>query len=72
MKYRAVRKDMKIRAVLFLWGSLTLSALLVRNVHVAVFLLLVGIGVTAYIVSLKTLTSEMEETANNENGAEYG
>lgn len=72
MKYRAVRKDMKIRAVLFLWGSLTLSVLLVRNVHVAVFLLLVGIGVTSYIVSLKTLTSDMEETANNENGAEYG
>ncbi|MGE4266853.1 MAG: YbaN family protein [Deferribacterales bacterium] len=61
MKYRAVRKDMKIRAVLFLWGSLTLSALVVRNVHVAAMLLVVGIGVTAYIVSLKTMTAEMEE-----------
>ncbi|MCD8553428.1 YbaN family protein [Seleniivibrio sp.] len=61
MKYRAVRKDMKIRAVFFLWGSLILSALLVRNVHVAAILLIVGIGVTAYIVSLKTMTAEMEE-----------
>ena len=61
MKYRAVRKDMKIRAVLFLWGSLTLSALVVRNVHVAAMLLVVGIGVTAYIVSLKNITAEMEE-----------
>jgi len=63
MKYRAVRKDMKIRAVLLLWGSLLLSALLVRNLHVIFVLLVVGMGVTAYILSLKTMTAEMEREA---------
>ncbi|WP_303850179.1 YbaN family protein [Seleniivibrio woodruffii] len=66
MKYRAVRKDMKIRAVLFLWGSLILSALIVQKIHVAGVLFAVGIGVTVYIVSLKTMTDEMEAAAETE------
>jgi len=66
MKYRAVRKDMKIRAVLFLWGSLILSALLVQKIYVAAILFAVGVGVTIYIVSLKTLTADMEAAAETE------
>lgn len=66
MKYRAVRRDMKIRAVLFLWGSLILSALVVRKIHVAAILFVVGVGVTIYIVSLKTLTADMEAAAETE------
>jgi hypothetical protein len=66
MKYRAVRKDMKIRAVLFLWGSLMLSALVVQKLYVAGILFAVGVVVTIYIVSLKTLTADMEAAAETE------
>jgi len=66
MKYRAVRKDMKTRAVLFLWGSLVLSALVVQKIHVAGILFVVGVGVTAYILSLRTMTDEMETAAETE------
>lgn len=44
----------KARALAFLWGMLALSVLLTRSLHLGIFLALVGVGVTAHILLIKT------------------
>lgn len=58
MVYRAVPKKTKIGALIFLWSTLILSAVLVPSFHVRIFLLLVGIAVTIHLAILKTLCLE--------------
>ena len=54
MTYRAVRKSVKIKALLFLWMSLLLSIYIISNLYLDIFLLLIGISVSAHLLSLKT------------------
>lgn len=44
----------KVRALVFLWGMLALSVLLTRSLHLALFLALVGVAVSAHILLMKT------------------
>lgn len=55
MTYRAVRKSVKIKALIFLWVSLLISIFTISNLYLDILLLLIGISVSAHIISLKTL-----------------
>lgn len=52
-----VPRRVKVRSLAFLWGMLLLSVLLTRSVHLALFLALVGMAVTAHILLIKTSKS---------------
>lgn len=54
--YRAMRKSAKVKAIGLLWLSLGLSLYLVKNIYVDVSLIIIGIGVTIYLLTLKTLS----------------
>ncbi|MDD3998306.1 MAG: YbaN family protein [Sphaerochaetaceae bacterium] len=55
----------KRRAIIMLWSSMALSALIVRNLIVILFLVIVGSIVTAHIVLIKT-KRELPRTTNQE------
>ncbi len=56
--YKAVTKKAKIMALILLWTSLTISMLLVTNLHVRLLLSAVGIGVTVHLLLMKTIKKE--------------
>lgn len=56
--YKAVKKSIKISGLIFLWITLVSSMLVVANVHVRIFLFIVGIGVSIHLVKLKTLDKD--------------
>jgi len=58
LNYRAVSKKTKIGAMMFLWSTLMVSMVLVESLHIRLFLVAVGIGVTVHLMLLKTLSSE--------------
>jgi uncharacterized membrane protein YbaN (DUF454 family) len=53
--YRAVRRRVKIGAVIFLWVTLAISIFLVNNIYIRILLIFVGISVSIHILTLKTL-----------------
>ncbi len=53
--YKAIDKKTKIGSMLFLWCSLGVSAYLIENLYVRIFLMVVGIGVSIHILMLKTM-----------------
>ena len=57
---KAVTKKVKKTAISVLWMSLITSIMFIENILIRVFLALLGLGVSIYIVSLKT----MEKTDN--------
>jgi uncharacterized membrane protein YbaN (DUF454 family) len=58
MKYRGMRKSTKVKAVSTLWLSLGLSIYIVKNLYVDALLISIGIAVSLYLLSLKTITEE--------------
>jgi uncharacterized protein len=56
--YKAVLKSTKIGAFIFLWGTLILSMFLFNNLHLRIFLILIGIGVSVHLYTLKTIRKE--------------
>lgn len=58
LTYRAVKKSTKIGALIYLWLTLLISFLLVSNLYLRLFLISVGIGVSIYLFTLKTLSKE--------------
>ncbi|CUH94697.1 putative membrane protein [Propionispora sp. 2/2-37] len=55
LTYRAVKRRTKILALLLLWSSLALSSFGIQILYIKLLLLVVGIGVSAHILSLHTL-----------------
>lgn len=53
--YRAIKRKTKFLAISSLWGSLGLSMILLPNVYICLLLFFLGMGVSFYILSLKTL-----------------
>lgn len=49
-----VPRAVKVQALVWLWGMLILSLLLTRSLHLALFLALVGAGVTVHILVIGT------------------
>lgn len=56
--YKAVPMRTKIGALIFLWSTLSISAVLVPSLHIKIFLMVVGIGVTIHLITLKTMSAE--------------
>jgi Uncharacterized protein conserved in bacteria len=50
LKYRAVKRRTKIISLIFLWGSLTLSIVLVHNLYIDLLLVFVGLAVSTHIL----------------------
>ena len=49
-----VPKSVKIKSIVFLWMMLAISALITKNLLIAIMLIIVGIGVTIHLYLLKT------------------
>ena len=58
LKFKAVDPRVKKQALIILWVGLIASGLLVQNNWIRAGLLVIGIGVTLHISSLKPLTPE--------------
>jgi len=58
MEHRGMRKSTKVKAISTLWLSLGISIYIVKNLYVDVLLIFVGICVSFYLLSLKTITEE--------------
>jgi uncharacterized membrane protein YbaN (DUF454 family) len=68
MTYKAIKRSTKIGSVLFLWISLAISIIIVQNLHVRIFLILVGIVVSIHLLMMKTISKEkitMKERLTN-------
>ena len=55
LKYRAVKRNTKIAAFILLWISLTISIVLVHNLHIDLLLVFVGLAVSIHILLLKNI-----------------
>ncbi len=69
--HKAVRRSTRTGTLALLWVTLFLSCLALPYLHVRIFLILVGIGVTAHLCMLKTMPDEAfltppDETEINE------
>ena len=62
LTYKAISKKTKVCAVVFLWGTLLISALLVSSLHLRILLAASGVGVTVHLMTLRTLSSEEMKT----------
>jgi len=58
MEHKAIKRNTKIGALIFLWVSLAVSAYFVDIWYVRIILAAVGIGVSIHILSMKTLNSK--------------
>lgn len=55
LTYRAITRSTRYGALFFLWVTLIISMLVIANLHLIIFLIAVGIGVTIHLFALKTL-----------------
>lgn len=53
--YKAVSKRIKVGTLIILWATLILSILLAGYLHVRIILVLIGLGVTMHLCTLKNL-----------------
>ena len=58
LTYKAIPKKTKVGTMIFLWSTLIFSMILVSSLHIRIFLLVVGVAVTAHLLMLKTLSHE--------------
>lgn len=69
--YRAVPKNTKIFSLIFLWATLVTSMFLVGHWPVRALLVLVGVGVSMHLLTLKTIdTSESNKHGRREDAVE--
>lgn len=62
--YRAVKREVKVMALITLWLSITLSFLSVSSIYLRVFLVTVVIGVSIHLIVLKTLPDKKQGNSN--------
>jgi uncharacterized membrane protein YbaN (DUF454 family) len=66
-QYRAITKGNKILALALLWGTIGYSTLWgTRNVVARIFLLVIAVGVTVHVLSLRTWKDEMTASRNGQ------
>lgn len=58
LTYKAVPKKTKFGTIIFLWSTLIFSMIVVSSFHVRIFLFVVGLGVSAHLLMLKTMNQE--------------
>ncbi|NLZ73766.1 MAG: DUF454 domain-containing protein [Bacteroidales bacterium] len=61
IKYKAVSRKSKIISITVLWAVLSISFIAVNSLHVKIFLIIVGIGVTCHLVLLKSLEKVLQK-----------
>jgi uncharacterized protein len=68
IKYKAVSRNSKIVSIAVLWAVLSVSLFASDSLHIKLFLLIIGVGVTCHLVLLKSLEKvlqkEKEKTLN--------
>lgn len=64
--YRAINKNTRIGAMIFLWASLSFSIFVVPNLHLRIFLIVVGVGVSIHLFTLKTMNKRIECVAKQQ------
>ena len=67
LTYRAITQRTRVVALIFLWATLLTSASISESLHLRLFLLAVGIGVSIHLFVLKTMSGEvLQETGRND------
>ena len=61
IKYKAVSRNSKIVSIAMLWAVLSISLFVSNSLHIKLFLLIVGIGVTCHLVLLKSLEKVLQK-----------
>lgn len=56
--YRAVSRSVKVGTLILLWSTLLVSIMLVNNIYIRVVLLVVGVGVSVHVLTLKTMVKQ--------------
>ncbi len=56
LTFKAIPKKTKIGTIIFLWSTLGISILMMTSLHIRLFLIAVGAGVTIHLLTLKTLS----------------
>lgn len=59
LKHKAITLTTKISSILLLWLSLAVSMFWVENIFIVLLLILIGLGVSWHILSLKTFKKNM-------------
>lgn len=54
-EYHAIKRKVKITAIITLWITLVISAMLINNIYIRILLFVVGVSVTVHILYIKTL-----------------
>lgn len=57
-EHRALKQSTKVTSVATMWLSMGLSMYFIKNIYVSALLVLIGVSVSYYIISLKTLKPE--------------
>lgn len=60
-QYRAVKRRTKAISIVLLWVTLGISIYLVDVLYVRILLYVVGVGVTAHLIQIKTLEKVLAE-----------
>lgn len=66
LTYRAIDKKTRMGALIFLWASLSFSIFIVPNLHLRIFLITVGVGVSVHILTLKTMNRKIKYVAKQQ------
>ena len=70
-EHKAITRHTKVVILLLLWGTLGYTAFgVISTLAIRILLLLIGVGVTIHILSLKTLTPEMMSGKHRTRGVE--
>jgi len=64
--FKAIDLKTKIYSITLLWITLTISMIILQNIYLSVLLIVIGIGVSIHLLSLRTLSKkEMIIKRNN-------
>lgn len=55
LTHGGIQKKDRIKALVFLWGTLGFSIILLSHLHLRLFLVFIGVAVTLHLIHLKTL-----------------
>ncbi|MBP7479639.1 MAG: YbaN family protein [Spirochaetaceae bacterium] len=61
IKYKAVSRNSKIVSIAVLWAVLSISLFASDSLHIKLFLLIIGVGVTCHLVLLKSLEKVLQK-----------
>lgn len=66
LKYKSITFTGKITSIVLLWLTLGISMFLLKNLHVTIFLLLIGLSVSIHLIKLKIYNPKLCLSKNDE------